>query len=419
MLSSASPIPASKISLGFNHQKLVMIMLILIGIAAYADRQIIALLKPVLDREFGWKPADYALISSYSQAATAFSMLASGWIVDRLGVRVSLSAGVAGWSLSTAFHGLVNSLKSFLLLRVSLGTFEGICTPATMKAIALRFERKQRGRLVGLIQAGHNIAAMVTPLMVAGLFPFLGWRGTIITVGLLGLICAALWFLIPQPTDISTSVKNNVSVLTPEKSKRYRRIITGFALGKFLTDFVLWFLMFWLPDILHRHYGLNTVQLGLPVATIYGMAAIGCLLGGYIPPILAQKWQIPLEVARRRFLAVTALLILPIPWLLYSNSLLVAIALFGIALAAHQAFATNLFAFAAEWLPSDRVGRASGIGAFCGNISGALGLRLVGHFANTVEAMLPIFLYCSFAFILGWLALTLIAPYQWLAKNKK
>lgn len=388
-------------------------MLITIGIVAYADRQIIALLKPVLDKEFGWNARDYALISSYSQAATAFSMLASGWIVDRLGVRISLGAGIAGWSISTAFHGLVNGLKSFLFLRVSLGSFEGICTPATMKTISLRFQKEHHGRIVGLIQAGHNVAAMLTPLMVAGLFPFLGWRGTIITIGLLGLICATIWISIPQPRKKISLITKKSKIISNNK---YYRIIIGFALGKFLVDFVLWFLMFWIPDILHRHYGLNTVQLGIPVAVIYGMAALGCLFGGYIPSILAKKYNLPLEIIRRRFLVVISLLALPISLILYFHNLFIAIFLLGIALAAHQAFATNLFAFISEWLPSDRIGRVSGLGAFCGNISGALGLRIVGHFANTVEAMWPIFIYCSFAYILGWLALNILAPYNFLIK---
>jgi ACS family hexuronate transporter-like MFS transporter len=188
--------------------------------------------------------------------------------------------------------------------------------------------------------------------------------------------------------------------------------------AKFLTDPVWWFLLFWLPDILHRRYGLNPVQLGVPVAVAYAMAAGGSVLGGYMPPFLARfGWE--REGARRLVMGVAALCVLPLPLVLSAQGVVAGIALCGLALAAHQTFAANLFGFATEWLPPGRVGRGTGIGAFCGNIGGALALHVVGRFAGPNGTLLPVFLYCAVAYLLGWIALQMLAPCRILGGGKR
>ncbi|WP_029606261.1 MFS transporter [Kozakia baliensis] len=382
-------------------------LLFLIGIIAYADRQIIALLKPELDRIFGWTAADYASISSWSQATIAVSLLASGWLVDRLGIKRTLGVGLTGWSIATILHAAVRSVSGFLAVRVALGLFEGVGTPASMKAIRTTFPREAQGRMIGLLNAAPNLAAMGTPLIVALLFPALGWRGTIITVGASGLLCAFVWFRFarvgsPEAPVLATSHANQPTLPA-------WRFITGFALGKFLTDPVWWFLLFWLPDLLHRRFALEPSSMGLPLAIAYGMAGIGSILGGYAPFFLTRTGCTH-ETARRIVMALAALCVLPLPLLLTTSSLALGIIVCGLTLAAHQAFATNLFGFITEWAPTRMTGRATGVGAFAGNIGGALMLHLLGYFAAPGQSMGPVFAYCAVAYILGWLSLTLFAP---------
>nr|WP_252715004.1 MFS transporter [Zymomonas mobilis] len=389
----------------------MIILLFLIGIIAYADRQIIALLKPVLEQNLGWSAKDYGIISSCSQIAIAFSLLVSGWIVDHLGIKKTLGIGVIGWSLTTVLHGVVSSFNSFLGLRIVLGLFEGVGTPATITAVSTWIEKDQRGSSIGLLNASPNIAAMVTPLIVAGLFPFMGWRWTIITVGFLGILCAFFWFLLPQADVPPPLPKKSEKTQENNLLKKYTRIILAFSTTKFLTDPVWWFLLFWLPDIFHRYYGLDSVQIGLPLAIVYAMAAVGSLLGGYLPFFLAKYSHQTPEIARRHVMGISALCLLPLPVIMFSHQIILGVLLAGLALAAHQAFSSNLFTFATTWLPSSCIGRAAGIGAFFGNIGGALALYLVGYFIRSAT-ILPILGYCAIAYILGWLFLRMIAPYK-------
>ncbi|GBQ89181.1 sugar phosphate permease [Gluconacetobacter johannae DSM 13595] len=393
-----------------NRPLLLLVLMFAIGIVAYADRQIIALLKPELDQEFGWTAADYALISSWSQIAIAISLLVSGWLVDWWGVRVTLGVGVAGWSLATALHATLRTVQGFLGLRVVLGVFEGIGTPATMKMVTA-FPRAQRGRVIGILNASPNLAAMATPIVVSLLFPAFGWRGTIAIVGLVGVFLAALW-LYAVPThladfgDAPLEARDHVPGTLPV----WRRV-TGLALCKFLTDPVWWFLLFWLPDILHRRFGLGPEQLGVPLAVAYAMAAVGSVLGGWLPGRLATEFpRRGHEYARRVVMGFAALCVLPLPLLLVTSALPVAVALAGLALAAHQMFAANLFGFVTELVPTSRVGRATGIGAFCSNIGGALALRLAGHFAAPGSSLMPMLGYCAVAYALAWVVLAVLAP---------
>ena len=382
-------------------------LLFLIGIIAYADRQIIALLKPELDRIFGWTAADYASISSWSQATIAISLLASGWLVDRLGIKKTLGVGLTGWSIATILHAAVRSVSGFLVVRVALGLFEGVGTPASMKAIRTTFPREAQGRIIGLLNAAPNLAAMGTPLIVALLFPALGWRGTIITVGASGLLCAFLWFCFARVGSAEAPALATSHADQPTLPAW--RLITGFALGKFLTDPVWWFLLFWLPDLLHRRFALEPSSMGLPLAIAYGMAGIGSILGGYAPFFLTRAGCTH-EAARRVVMALAALCVLPLPLLLTTSSLSLGITVCGLTLAAHQAFATNLFGFITEWAPTRMTGRATGVGAFAGNMGGALMLHLLGRFAAPGQSMWPVFAYCAAAYILGWLSLTLFTP---------
>lgn len=382
-------------------------LLFLIGIIAYADRQIIALLKPELDRIFGWTAADYASISSWSQATIAISLLASGWLVDRLGIKKTLGVGLTGWSIATILHAAVRSVSGFLVVRVALGLFEGVGTPASMKAIRTTFPREAQGRMIGLLNAAPNLAAMGTPLIVALLFPALGWRGTIITVGASGLLCALLWFCFARVGSAEAPALTTGHADQPALPAW--RLITGFALGKFLTDPVWWFLLFWLPDLLHRRFALEPSSMGFPLAIAYGMAGIGSILGGYAPFFLTRT-RLRHETARRIIMALAALCALPLPLLLTTSSLSLGIAVCGLTLAAHQAFATNLFGFITEWAPTRMTGRATGVGAFAGNMGGALMLHLLGRFAAPDQSMAPVFAYCAVAYLLGWLSLSLFAP---------
>lgn len=411
MREDASPSTPGLVS-GSKHASstLLMVLLFLISIIAYADRQVIALLKPELDKVFGWSAADYAAISSWSQLSIAVSLLLSGWIVDRLGVKTVLAAGLGGWSLATLLHAVVNTVRGFVIVRVALGVFEGVGTPATMKAVSTCFPPEARGRVIGVLNAAPNLAAMLTPVIVSLLFPIAGWRGTVVLIGASGLLCVLAWLLFARITPYASATHTPDTTTDPAPSLPLWRRATGFALGKFLTDPVWWMLLFWLPDLLHRRFGLDAASSGLPLACAYAMAGCGSITGGHGPAILARKAGLQTETARRLIMLAAACCVLPLPYVLQTGNLALAVFLCGLTLAAHQVFATNLFGFATEWVPASRTGRITGLGAFCGNVGGALMLSLMGHFAAPGVSLLPVFAYGALAYLAAWVALSALAP---------
>ncbi len=390
----------------------VIAALVLATMVGYADRQVLALLKPVLDRQLGWSAAQYGAISATFQIALAFSLLLAGWIVDRIGPRLALGAGLVGWSLFAAAHALARTVPVFVVLRGGLGVFEAVGTPATMAAVAALFPDTLRGRVIGLLNAVPNAAAMLTPVLVGLLFPRVGWTGTVAAIGASGLVLAVFWFALRLDT---LQAKKRDSVPAPSDAgiadpARGWRPVAAFALGKTLTDPVWWFMLYWLPDLLHRRFGLDTAHLPLPLVAIYAAAAAGSLLSGLWPARLVRTGMTS-ESARRRMQILAAFVVMPLPLcLLPSAGLVVTVALIGLALFGHQAFATSLFSFVSERIPAARVGRVAGLGAFCGNAAGAAALWGASRLLGAGGGLLPILLYAALAYAVAAVSFAALVP---------
>ena len=397
---------------GTRRRALMLALLFAIVIVAYADRQVIALLKPALDRELGWSAADYGFITTCFQAAVTATLLVSGWFMDRIGLRAGLAIGLGGWSLSAVAHIAARSVGQFVAARMALGGFEALANPAGVKAVASFIEPGRRSAALGILNTAPNIAAVVTPLLVSLLYSHAGWKGTVAIIGASGFVCLALWLLLRLPPPASDTQSAEAP---PRRALLLQRRTWAVALPKLLSDQGWWFFLFWLPDILHRHFRLGIGQLGAPVAVIYAMAGIGALVGGMIPAWIAGRdaATVAREQARRLVMGVAALAVLPVFLALEVDSLWVAVLIVGVALAAHQAFSTNLFAFAADAVPASRVGAVVGFAAFCGNLGGVLALRLTGWIVQTSrdgDAFLRIFVGCACLYPLAWIALRLLAP---------
>ncbi|MCQ8279147.1 MFS transporter [Acetobacteraceae bacterium KSS8] len=387
----------------------VIVALVLATVVGYADRQVLALLKPVLDRQLGWSAAQYGAISATFQIAMAFGLLLAGWIVDRAGPRLALGAGLVGWSLFATAHALARTVPAFIVLRAGLGIFEAVGTPASMAAVTALFPRGLRGRVIGVLNAVPNAAAMLTPILVGLLFPWLGWTGTVAAIGVSGLVLAAFWFGLPLG-GLQTGEPRSVSPRTAAAPAAGWRPVAAFALGKTLTDPVWWFMLYWLPDLLHRRFGLDTAHLPLPLVAIYAAAAAGSLMAGLWPARLVRNGMEP-EAARRRMQIIAAFAVMPLPLcLLPVAGLLATVALVGLALFGHQAFATSLFSFVSERIPAGRVGRVAGIGAFCGNAAGAAALWGASRLLGGPGGLLPILLYAASAYAIAACVFALLVP---------
>ncbi len=411
---NASPSqPTGSITLPVRSLRIgLVIWLYAINIVAYADRQVIALLKPELARLFHWQDKDYALIVTGFQISVAVSLLGAGWFIDKVGLRRGMAISVGGWSLAATLHAFARTLPQFLAARVALGALEATATPGGVKIVATGFAPKERSMVIGIINTAPNISAVVTPLIVGALFAVAGWQWTIGLVGASGLVCVIFWWLLPleklaaatpQPLETSTRAQ------TREPSIFRDRHTWALAIGKVMSDQVWWFMLFWLPDFLHRQYHVDLAHLGPPVAIVYAMAACGSFLGGWIPGLL-RRAGIEAGAARRIALGLFALLPIPLITTLYLHSLWPTVVVAGLALAGHQGFATNLFSLAVTAFPAHRVGSVVGFAAFCGNVAGACVLQAAGWLLATRGSLNLMFIECGLAYVACWVLLKLLVP---------
>ena len=390
----------------------LMALLFAVSVVGYADRQILALLKPVLDQTLGWRSGDYSAMTTAFQACVAVTLLVAGWFVDKVGVRWGFATGLGGWSAAAMLHAACRSVDQFILARGALGGFEAIGGPAGIKAVAVLFPPASHGTMMGVLNMAPNIAAMSTPLLASALYPALGWQGTIALIGGSGFLCLALWLALPL-----RSMHREAARLRPPFDAAAPALLLrdrdawAVALAKLLSDQGWWFFLFWLPDLFHRRYGLDMRHLGPPIAAIYAMAAAGALLGGLATDRLAglRPRQGRMR-ARRTVMGIAALLVLPIVLVPQTASLWLAVGLTGLGLAAHQAFSTNVFAFAADRFAPERVGRAIAFGALCGNLGGTATLWIAGRLVTDAHSFRWMFLGCALGYPLAWIAMQLLAP---------
>lgn len=380
----------------------------------YIDRQAIALLKPMLEDEFGWTDLDYAHIVSGFQLATVCSIMAAGWFVDRVGLRWGYAIGVGAWSLAGIAHAFVTTVAGFVGVRIALGVTEAVGTPAAVKTVATWFRGGDRSLALGIMNTAPNIGAVATPLVVPAIAVAFGWKMAFVITGAVGFIWLAFWFLLPRPPKLDPPITSAVAPASKRRLDDFVRILAdrrawAIAAAKFLTDFVWAFLLFWGPDLFHKRFGLDTAELALPVASIFLMAACGSLFGGWLSTRLMIAGR-SLNASRKIPMLLSAFAALPVPLVMLAPNLWVGVLLLGLTLAAHQCFSANVFGLATDLFSPARVGLVVGFGATFGNLSGLGMLELTGFVLHGTGSYLPMLLMCGAAYALGLLAISLLVP---------
>lgn len=385
-------------------------LLIAAGVLNYADRQIIAVLKPLLEREWGWSDQDYGVLASIFQFSAAAAYLGAGWFVDKVGLRWGNPVAVGVWSLAAMAHTVVRSFGQFVAARVALGASEAIYTPAAVKTVAAYYPPHERAITLGALNAANNLGAIVTPLVIPWLALTFGWRAAFLVLGGLGLAWAVAWFPLafrrferPTPEAAARAAPAPRVSWREALSDRRTWAIMG---AKAFSDQVWWFLLFWAPDLFHREFHLGLAQLGAPLAIIYACAAVGSLSGGYISDRLMDL-GLSLDRARKLTLLGCALLVAPVPLIVAVHSYWLAVALLGLTLAAHQGFSTNIFALITDITPARRVGTVTSLGALSGNLAGMSVLAAAGFVLSHGGGYLPFLLLiaCAYLLALGWIQL--------------
>ncbi len=400
--SEAQVAPAAASANGSVFRWAALALVFSAAIINYLDRQAIALLKPTLEAEFGWSDIDYAHIVSGFQLATVLSILAVGWFVDRVGLRAGYAIGVGGWSFAQMLHAVVTTVTGFFWVRVALGVTEAVNTPAAVKTVATWFKGDDRSLALGIMNVAPNLGAVATPLIVPAIAIAWGWKAAFIATGAIGFVWLAFWFALPKPRGDGEAVD-----AAPETSGKLVETLKDertwvVAVGKFLTDFVWVFLLFWAPDLFVRKYGLDQGELAGPVAVVFLLAGAGSYFAGWLSSRLLASGK-TYNRARKTPMVIGALLAAPVPIIALAPNVWVGAVLVGMTLAAHQMFSTSIFGLATDIMPARKVGIVIGFGATFGSLSGLLMNEFTGvvlEFFNVYWPMLAMCATAKFAAVL-------------------
>lgn len=388
-------------------RKLIVILTFVAIMLNYVDRQIIALLKPTLEAQFGWDAGDYSHMASAFQFSAAVAFLGTGWFIDRIGLRRGFAIGVGAWSIAGIAHAFVTTVSGFVTARAVLGAAESIGTPAQIKTCATYFPPEKRSLMIGIGNMASNFGAVAAPLAIPPLALWLGWRAAFLVAGGLGLLWVVAWLAVRPPRESADAATQAAKVpwLSMLRDRRQWALIAA----KAFSDNVWWFLLFFTPDLFHSRFGLSQGTLGLPVAFIYLMAALGSLGGGWLPSRLIER-GVGIDRARKGSMLFYALLILMTPLIIFTSSPWAGAAVLGLALFAHQGFSTNVFGMAADIFPSRIVGTAIGIGAFAGNLGGMAMIEAAGWSIDHGHGYPPLMIVCGCSYLVALGLVQLFLP---------
>ena len=389
----------------------------------YLDRQVLGLLKPVVSRELGWHEADYGWVVFAFQGAYALMMPLVGRIIDRIGTRLSYALAVLVWSVASMSHALARTAVQFAAARFLLGVGEAGNFPAAIKTVAAWFPKRERALATGIFNSGSNLGALLAPLFVPFVAEHFGWRVSFLATGVLDLLWVVLWLAMYRPPREHPRLSAEELALIesdrsaePPRAIPYLRLLGtraawAFLLGKFLTDPVWWFYLFWLPGFLNRKYGLELARLGPPLVAIYLAADVGSIGGGWLSSrLLARGYS--LTRARKAALLTCALAVVPVSAVMRAGgNLWLAAGLVALAAAAHQGWSANLFTLVSDTFPSSAVGSVVGLGGLGGAVGGMLVAPAVGYWLDYSHGSYgPLFFLAGFAYLFAFLIIHLLLP---------
>jgi ACS family hexuronate transporter-like MFS transporter len=405
----------------------------------YVDRQVIGILKPTLQAEFGWSEIDYADIVFAFQLAYAIGFLFAGSIIDRLGIKRGFALALVIWSLAAMAAAEVTrfgpaaamllgafglaysaSVAGFIVVRFLLGLGESGNFPASIKTVAEWFPRSERAFATGIFNAGTNVGAVITPLTVPFITAWFGWYWAFIITGLLGFGWLVAWLLIYDRPEqhrrlgaaeraYITKDAMDTTAKVPWASLLRHRQTWSFAMAKFLTDPIWWMYLFWLPDFFSRNYGLSLLQIGPPIIVIYLMADVGSVGGGWLSSRLIKNgWSV--NSARKTTMLACALAVVPIIAAARVQSMWSAVALISLATAAHQGWSANLFTLTSDMFPRKAVGSVVGLGGFAGAVGGMLIAKVVGYVLQMTGSYTLVLTIAGFAYLTALAVVQLLTP---------
>lgn len=415
-----------------NYRWIIVVLLFFATTINYLDRQIIGLLKPMLEQEFSWSETDFAHIVMAFTAAYAVGLIFFGWLIDRVGTKAGYSWSVVIWSLSGMAHALARSVSGFSIARIGLGIGEAGNFPAAMKAVAEWFPRKERALATGIFNSGTSVGVVMALLVTPWILVNYGWQEVFWMTGALGFVWLIFWLALYDipgkkkritPAELELIQEDYGSSLneTGKTNIKWYKLFSypqtwAFVTGKFLIDPIYWFFLFWLPSYFSSTFSLDLTRPSLELMIIYAATTVGSISGGYFSSWLIKRgW--PTMKARKTALLIVAFLELSIIAAQFVTDVWAAVALISLAVALHQAWATNMFTTASDMFPKEAVSSVVGIGGMTGALGGILFPLLVGYLLDSYKAegnlsggYNLLFTVCGLTYLVAWTIIHLLTP---------
>jgi len=386
----------------------------------YIDRQVIGILKPFIANDLGWGEADYGYIVTSFQIAYAIGLVTTGRFLDKYGTRIGYLWAIVVWSISGMAHAAANGVVSFATVRFALGLGESANFPAAVKSVAEWFPKKERAFATGLFNSGSTIGAITAPLIVMWVTAKFGWRWAFIITGFLGFIWIFFWlalYHVPEKhpkiskeelnyinqDDKDTGSVNKIKWI---KLLKYRQTV-AICSTRFLSDWVWWFFLFWIPDYLNKSFGIGLSEVVLPLIIIYVVSSVGGIGGGWLSSKFIRSGK-SIDFARKNTILICALIVLPVMLVSQTHNLWVAVGLIALATAGHQGWASNIFTIVSDIYPKKAVGTMVGLCGFAGALGGALSASFVGLILESTGNYFLIFFVASSVYMVNWLILKLL-----------
>jgi len=403
-----------------NYRWVICALLFFATTINYVDRNVLGVLAGDLQKRIGWSDKNFGDINAAFTAAYALGFLFVGWFIDRVGTRAGYAVSLVVWSIAAAAHALAHSALGFGIARFFLGLGESGNFPAAIKTTAEWFPRRERALATGIFNAGSNIGAVVAPLVVPWLALRWGWQSAFIATGLLGMTWVLFWLpLYHRPADHPRLSAGELAWIhvdghepagkVPWRSLVGHRQTWAFSLGKFLTDPIWWFYLFWSGKFFADKFNVDLKHIGPPLVVIYLLADIGSVAGGWLSSwLIKQGWTA--NAARKTAMLACALCVVPVAWAPETSHVWLAVFLIGIAASAHQGFSANLFTLTSDMFPRRAVGSVVGIGGFCGAVGGALLQWGSGRIKEATGSYVVMFVTAASVYLIAVALIHLLVP---------
>jgi MFS transporter, ACS family, aldohexuronate transporter len=438
MNSSKSPSPSETSALsssrstadaarGSNFRWVICALLFSATVIAYLDRSILGYLEKYLEGSANGKQiipgldsVQYGNIMSDFQFAYAFGLLLAGGITDKLGTKLSFALAITLWSFAAMMPGAAHSAQGLAIAMTLVGICEAANFPACIKTVAEWFPRAERALATGIFNSGAGIGTLLVPLVATFLTLHVGWRSAFVGTGALGFIWLAFWlWLYSKPEKHPRVSASELKWILGDREDSTHRVAWlrllpvketwAFSLGKFFTDAIWWFWVFWVPRYLQGTFHLNLMQSAAPVATVYGLSIIGSIAAGWLPAYFLRRGKTP-NFARKVSMLVCALAVVPVIYVPFSSHIWVVVGLIGLAAASHQGWSANIFTLPSDMFPKSAVASVVGIGGMAGALGGALLQRAAGHIIAWTHSYLSLFAIACSAYLLALVIIHVLAP---------